>query len=458
MPNKPVVEKEKEDEPGCNEDVPSFIFMNKPGNLPGETLKQIRAHTTRAAYRRKQQKRKRAIPRSYSFVNLRFGSGIDPLRALPRIGLEDEQPGSLEELKHHLFTFFNQTRMKTDIYPHGLQDAGFYTAMLFKAAAHQDAVFNRTSCLATTAMKAATISAIHKNLLDPIKAQSVENLVMICYLVGPCLAEDNETAVQEYLMHRKAYTAIIEKAGGTEVIAKVSNFSHGGLKIIIIHAMAKAYDMPIPGLVSEEDVALIHHESIFGMQSSHTDERLASPLYRVETGQHCSGFQSVKDEQTRNLLLELQHCFSHSVDLHNDRGDAALKISQTLSKIMNDADPPEHSSTAIYATCYWTATIILRLFERRCEWRSAVHGTVIVPHIKALLQMTDLGDLWGSNIGVLYWVLLVLSCASFQTPYFSFFNETLSRLYFHVVYQLDDWRGAKRSMLMMRDLSRLARG
>lgn len=373
------------------------------------------------------------------------------------MSLEDEHPGSLDELKHHLFLFFNQRRMNTDIYPHGLQDVGFYTAMLFKAAAHQDAVFNRTSCVATRAMKAATISAIHKNLLDPIKAQSVENLVMICYLVGPCLAQDNETAVHEYLMHRKAYTAIIEEAGGTEAIAKVSNFSRGGLKIIIMHTMAKACDMPIPGLVSADDVVLLHHESIFGAQSSHPDERLASPLYCVDPRQHHHGFGTVKDEQTRELLLMLQRCFSHSVDTRDHLGHhAALRICRTLSTIMNSTDPPDHSSTAIYATCYWTTMIMLRLFEQRCDWRSAVHGTMIVPHIKTLLQMTDLGDLWGPNIGVLYWVLLVLYCASFQTTYFSFFNETLSRLYFHIVYQLDDWRGAMRSMLMMRDLSRLA--
>lgn len=47
----------------------------------------------------------------------------------------------------------------------------------------------------------------------------------------------------------------------------------------------------------------------------------------------------------------------------------------------------------------------------QCSLRDAAHGTTYLPEIDNALQKTNLFELWDSQIGLLYWVLLV-SCTS----------------------------------------------
>jgi hypothetical protein len=54
---------------------------------------------------------------------------------------------------------------------------------------------------------------------------------------------------------------------------------------------------------------------------------------------------------------------------------------------------------------------MLRAELLQCSLRGAAHGTTYLPEIDNALQKTNLFELWDSQIGLLYWVLLV-SCTS----------------------------------------------
>jgi hypothetical protein len=68
-------------------------------------------------------------------------------------------------------------------------------------------------------------------------------------------------------------------------------------------------------------------------------------------------------------------------------------------------------SGCIYECCRLVAHLMLRAEALQCSLREAAQGMTYLAEIDNALQKTDLFDLWGSQIGLLYWVLLV-SCAS----------------------------------------------
>lgn len=110
----------------------------------------------------------------------------------------------------------------------------------------------------------------------------------------------------------------------------------------------------------------------------------------------------------------------------------------------------------ILRLCRMTANIMARTCHLGVAMRLAVEGTALVKNIKSGLQRSDLGQLWGPNIGVLYWIVLVTHCASFGREHYLFFHTTLMRLWFQMTCQKDDWRGALKPMLVLRDFARMA--
>jgi hypothetical protein len=65
----------------------------------------------------------------------------------------------------------------------------------------------------------------------------------------------------------------------------------------------------------------------------------------------------------------------------------------------------------VYECCRNVAYLMLRAEAFQCSLKEAAHGTTCLMEIDNALQKTNLLNLWDSQIGLLYWVLLV-SCIS----------------------------------------------
>lgn len=81
-------------------------------------------------------------------------------------------------------------------------------------------------------------------------------------------------------------------------------------------------------------------------------------------------------------------------------------------------------SGSVYECCRLVAHVMLRAEALRCSVREAAEGTAYLVDIDNALQRTNLFDLWDSQIGLLYWVLLV-SCTSALGSSFSLSPTTV---------------------------------
>ena len=94
-----------------------------------------------------------------------------------------------------------------------------------------------------------------------------------------------------------------------------------------------------------------------------------------------------------DILLYRQHCRD---------AIALFKPSAVISS---------SESGYIYECCRLVAQLMLRAEALRCSLNEAVQGTTFHAQLENALQKTNLFDLWGPKIGLLYWVLLVF-CTS----------------------------------------------
>lgn len=72
---------------------------------------------------------------------------------------------------------------------------------------------------------------------------------------------------------------------------------------------------------------------------------------------------------------------------------------------------PGSESGSVYECCRIVAHLMLRAEALHCSLPEAAQGTTCLVELHNALQKTNLFDLWGSQIGLLYWVLVV-SCTS----------------------------------------------
>lgn len=79
----------------------------------------------------------------------------------------------------------------------------------------------------------------------------------------------------------------------------------------------------------------------------------------------------------------------------------------------------------------------------------------MLEQIQDALKRTDLRSLWGDQLGLLYWVLLVFHCAAFDTPYYLFAHAIQVRIHFEVTYAHTDWHGALKPMIALKDIMAL---
>jgi hypothetical protein len=122
-------------------------------------------------------------------------------------------------------------------------------------------------------------------------------------------------------------------------------------------------------------------------------------------------------------------------------GDGAERKEESLLSFRQDcrraielfqpcAKSPASESGHVYECCRLVAHLMLRAELLQCSLRAAAAGTTYLPEIDNALQKTNLFELWDSQIGLLYWVLLV-SCTSVTEKSFNL-NPTTVLLNFLV--------------------------
>lgn len=223
--------------------------------------------------------------------------------------------------------------------------------------------------------------------------------------------------------------------------------------------------MPVAGLAPLADSAttLQEYEYVFedAWQSrTHPDPELYSPVYdgRIEPAAQEDPFPYVQREHLRLLLQMMQSVISIWLrqTTEGEQEDETVALDSLCTQILLMPSARRTglacSKDFMYEVCRLTSVLMIQSVERRLSWRDAAQGTTLVAEIRAALGKTDLDGLWGSNIGLLYWVVLVFHCAAFETSDYPFAHALQTRIHFQLTYEYRDWHGAVKPMLVLKDV------
>jgi hypothetical protein len=138
-------------------------------------------------------------------------------------------------------------------------------------------------------------------------------------------------------------------------------------------------------------------------------------------------------------------CMPSGTGITRKAGHIPYKIFEKLCNcfhILRSRPVSRHTSTDnVYKACRLTAEVSILAFTESGTWLEAAKGTLIPTSVQDALSKTNLGDLWGEQIDLLYWILLIMQCASWGTPNYVFFHRVLPRIFYELTYDLDDWHG-----------------
>jgi hypothetical protein len=184
--------------------------------------------------------------------------------------------------------------------------------------------------------------------------------------------------------------------------------------------------MPIAGLAYAAQFRLTDFEHVFGERSDTAPMKaLISPLYNEKPQLFDQAFPNVTSKDMRNLLQQLQDlvglwrkgCYRCSLISPASR-TRYTRIKRTIEGLPSSMN--QSCSDLIYKSCHLTTLLMIRAFENSKSWAEATKGTTLRETIREALSRTELGSLWGDNLGLLYWIVLVMHCSSFGTPEFMF--------------------------------------
>lgn len=441
--------------------VPFVVFMDGQGPLPGSEKQRIRSMLAKRQHQRRKAFEQK-LPQPLDLpINLRFGSRIDAFHVLPRLRLEDQDPLTLEKVQHHLFAFFSQERMKTQIYPDGLNNAGFYAGNLLAASMHFDATHLGDISDLSSAIRTQIITMVRQRLRKSAQTPlGTEALWAIGGLTSLALAQGN---IDEYKIHRDAHQAILQEYGGFNTFLQGSTLARRFINFLVMNRVARLCDVPVAGLSPPTESSVDVYKLMLETRPPYQrfpDHTLASPFYTVDPIDTVYSFQTVEDDETRKLSWRLQQCFLplQEPNQKSSRPELKIALKRDLEALVGSQERTfdrEHSPR-MWRACTLTARTMLALLssEKIEDWRSQVQEMSNVAQVREHLQKTDLAGLWGPNIGILYWIVLVMYCASFQSVDQVFYHATLYRMWYQMAFELNDWRGAIQPMLVLRDFTR----
>jgi hypothetical protein len=204
--------------------------------------------------------------------------------------------------------------------------------------------------------------------------------------------------------------------------------------------------MPAPGLATLSHVNLDQMQQMFGTSSTEQSSHdLLSPIYNEAR----LPFPCVESHRLQKLLQLTQSVLDHWMTYGSlSQGSLAsrerCKNFHQLVKNMpsSPVQAGEVYQDGVYESCRLTAVLMIKSLELTTSWLETAKQDKVLRSCREALSRTDLGDLWGPHIGLLYWIVLVMHCGSFRTPLYTFYHGILSRITFELTYRYDDWYGS----------------
>lgn len=236
------------------------------------------------------------------------------------------------------------------------------------------------------------------------------------------------------------------------------------LSLIPRRRLSRSCQIPVPGLapVAGEDL-LQQYEYVFDDQwrsRKNPEPVLYSPLYDGREGWDADPYPHVKAEYFR-LLLEMmrnvvclwqKRAANHQRTLLDEENLLEVLSCQILAMPSADVLNILCSNDYIYEACRLTSVLMIWSVQEEQSWRAMGQKTNITTRIRGILERTVRGELWDRKTGLLYWVTMILACASFGTPDYMFAHCVLLRIQWELIYCHDDWHGALKPMMVLKNL------
>jgi hypothetical protein len=226
--------------------------------------------------------------------------------------------------------------------------------------------------------------------------------------------------------------------------------------------------MPTSGLAPPANSATLlqEHEFVFEDQwktRTEPDPTLFSPVYDGRTNSTEDPFPCV-DSEYLHLLLEMMQdiikiWLRQGFSLDSPHTDDRSVLQSLHGGIL--AMPSAHipslpcSNDYIYESCRLTSVVMVRSVQTVQNWKKTAEADSLIYQLREALQKTDLANLWGKKLGVLYWVILVFHCAAFGTPHYLLGHSIQTRVHFELTYSRTDWHGALKPMMALKDVMSL---
>lgn len=240
------------------------------------------------------------------------------------------------------------------------------------------------------------------------------------------------------------------------------------LSKLTCRSIARRCGMPTSGLAPPANPVTLLQEYQFVFEDqwksrTEPDPILFSPVYDGRTDFTEDPFPCVEGEHLHILLEMMQDVIKLWL-----RQDSSLDAPHTDDKSVLQslhggilAMPSAHipslpcSNDHIYESCRLTSVLMVRSVQTARHWRNMAERDSILHQLREALQKTDLANLWGNKLGLLYWVILVFHCAAFGTPHYLLGHSIQTRVHFELTYSRTDWHGALKPMIALKDVMAL---
>ncbi|KEF54692.1 uncharacterized protein A1O9_09134 [Exophiala aquamarina CBS 119918] len=237
------------------------------------------------------------------------------------------------------------------------------------------------------------------------------------------------------------------------------------LRIITMIAISRRCGLPTSGLAApvNSSTVLQDYEFVFEDQwrtRTEPDPTLFSPVYGGSAESTEDRFPCVETQHLYRLVEMMQDAINlwlqRDVSLRPPYTDVTLGLESLEARILclpsaHDQSFP-YSNDFIYESCRLTSVLMVRSVQTISNWKITAERESLLRPLREALKRTDLAGLWGNKLGLLYWVVLVFSCAAFGTPDYLLGHSILLMIHFELTYTKTDWHGALMPMIALKDI------
>ena len=383
-----------------------------------------------------------------------LGSNLDAFRTLPQLPLEKARPDALSVAKSHMSTVLGEGFVRETI--NAGQSTAMYVGSLLITYARHYALTGKLMGPDLLELKAEVIKIINTDLrtgigLESLYAMFVLGAPVVCltttllpssdaarkslfaaqHAASVGAVEDSlakELALRDHFLHRQTVMRILLDMGPTKLrqakigrkflafyilcvsrpcphqstnrANRLGNMASLGSSLPPVFDESDLY--PPPRVEDQVNTSPIWHSPLYCPSGMYIGARKPRSSTEAFTAELCWNLHSWletfegddgEESEEESMIIYRQHC-RHAIEL-----------------CQPCTGSPSHESVHVYECCRLVAHLMLQAEASRCSLREAAQGGTCLVQIDHALQKTNLFDLWGPQIGLLYWVLLV-SCTS----------------------------------------------